>query len=368
MILTKINYHENKDKDDFWEIKDVNLAQLNLIIGLNATGKSRLMKVINGLHIILSKKVKLNSGNWFVEIKDPITDVSYEYKLEINDNIIALEEITKNGKTILKRENESGEIYSDTQGKMVKFSPPKDGLTINVRRDVKEHPFLEDLLKWSGNFYGFSFSGVEPSRIKIPYSPETLLEGLESVPFLLEKILENNAIESSIIEAFTTIGYPIDNISIGKRKVPGSLMEFPVSLIKEIGLSCVTEQANMSQGMYRALSLVVIIQYLISLDKECTIVIDDLGEGLDFERSSKITKWLFETLRNSKIQLIATSNDRFLINSVDLECINILERNGHVVESFNYYNNKERFDEFKFMGLNNFDMLSGIMYKDWTDN
>jgi len=77
---------------------------------------------------------------------------------------------------------------------------------------------------------------------------------------------------------------------------------------------------------------------------------------------------LLKKLENSKIQLIATSNDRFLINAVDVRCLNLLERNGHTVNSYNYLNSKETFEEFKITGLNNFDFFMSKMYREQHHN
>ncbi len=68
--------------------------------------------------------------------------------------------------------------------------------------------------------------------------------------------------------------------------------------------------------------------------------------------------------------MIITSNDRFLINAIDLSCVNLLKREGHVVKAFNKRNNKKAFKEFKYTGLNNFDFFSGEFYdfeKDFDD-
>lgn len=98
------------------------------------------------------------------------------------------------------------------------------------------------------------------------------------------------------------------------------------------------------------------------------MVIDDLGEGLDYERSTKITKLLFEKIKEARLQLIVTSNDRFLINAVDIKYLNLLERSAHVVTSYNYNNSKEKFEEFEFAGLNNFDFFAGKMYREWGND
>jgi hypothetical protein len=88
------------------------------------------------------------------------------------------------------------------------------------------------------------------------------------------------------------------------------------------------------------------------------VIINDLGEGLDFDRSAKLTKLLFEKTIDSNLQVIITSNDRFLINNVDMRNINYLERIGHVVQAYNYMKDKDEFDKFLLSGLNNFDFLN----------
>jgi len=110
--------------------------------------------------------------------------------------------------------------------------------------------------------------------------------------------------------------------------------------------------------MFRALAVIVYVQYLISRKKPSTIIIDDLCEGLDFERATKLGKLIFDKCLENDIQLIATSNDSFLMEVVDLKYWNILTRTGKKVSGFNSKTNSESFENFKFTGLSNFDFFS----------
>lgn len=370
MILTSIDFYENKDKDTYWEIRDVNFDMFNLIVGLNATGKTRLINVIWNLVRMLSRKTpNLLNGTWQLTYKNRKTDERYSYALDILNGIVHSEEIRINQQLVLERKRETGRIYSYTTENMVDFSPPAQELTLFVRRDVKEFPFLEEMLLWANNFRGYRFSMADPRQITVPTNVDALLENLSTTPYLLlEALKEAPDIIQTIIDDFSLIGYPIDMASVEQTRLPGMPGEVLVSFVKEQDLACKTRQMEMSQGMYRAFSLVVIIQYLLKLRQECTVVIDDLGEGLDFERSSKITMLLFEKIKNSDIQLIITSNDRFLMNAIDMKYLNLLERNGHVVEAHNYANSKGKFDEFRLSGLNTFDFFRGKMYKEWGEN
>jgi hypothetical protein len=369
MILTSIDFYESKGKDTYWDIRNVHFGMFNLVIGLNATGKTRLLNVISNLVKMLSRKTPvLLNGSWKLKYKDRKTDDVYHYNLDISDRIVNLEEIKINQKSVLEREKENGKIFSYISNTMIDFHPPERELTLYVRRDVKEFPFLEEILTWTSNFHGYMFSTTNPHQITIPNSVDALLENLSTTPYLLLEAMKDPEIIQTIIEDFSLIGYPIDTASVERTRFPGVPGDVFVSVVKEKDLACKTSQMQMSQGMYRAFSLVVIIQYLLKLRQECTVVIDDLGEGLDFERSSKITTLLFEKIKNSDIQLIVTSNDRFLINAVDMQYINLLERNGHVVDAYNYVNSKEKFDDFRLTGLNTFDFFRGKMYQEWGEN
>jgi len=127
--------------------------------------------------------------------------------------------------------------------------------------------------------------------------------------------------------------------------------------VRETNRAAHTEQLEMSQGMFRALSLLVNLNFAtLELNPSC-ILIDDIGEGLDFERSCALIGLLRARAAN-RIQLIMTTNDRFVMNNVPLNAWTLLRRNGAQCEVRNYENSRETFDEFAFTGLNNFDFFS----------
>jgi len=101
------------------------------------------------------------------------------------------------------------------------------------------------------------------------------------------------------------------------------------------------------------------VTYNIMSGLPSTILIDDIGEGLDFERSTKLIGLLIELAKkNDDIQLIMSTNDRFVMNNVPLEYWQVIQRKGGECRIYNYRNSKEIFDEFAYTGLNNFDFLA----------
>ena len=110
--------------------------------------------------------------------------------------------------------------------------------------------------------------------------------------------------------------------------------------------------------MMRSLCLLIYIEYLISKNKTATLLIDDLGEGLDYKRAIELGKLLFKLCEENNIQLIVTSNDSFLMDVVNINYWNVLTRKGKVITALNKFNQPELFEDFKFTGLSNFDFFS----------
>ena len=119
----------------------------------------------------------------------------------------------------------------------------------------------------------------------------------------------------------------------------------------------------MSQGMFRALSLIIQINYILFSDNmnRC-ILIDDIGEGLDFNRAIKLIKLLIKKVNNKNIQLIMSTNDRFIMNNTPLKYWQFLIRKGRKVSIKNYENSKNIFDNLYKSGLSNFDLFSSKLY------
>ena len=116
--------------------------------------------------------------------------------------------------------------------------------------------------------------------------------------------------------------------------------------------------------MFRALSLVIHLNFCIFRHEPRTILIDDIGEGLDFSRSQSFISLLIERARNNNIQLIMTTNDRFVMNGVPLKNWGVISRSGGRVKLVNINNSKKVFEEFEYLELNNFDFFSSKFFED----
>jgi uncharacterized protein YydD (DUF2326 family) len=136
------------------------------------------------------------------------------------------------------------------------------------------------------------------------------------------------------------------------------LKSSPIVLgIKEDGVDGDIDQSEMSQGMYRVLALLIQVKYSHLANRAHCILVDDIGEGLDFERSTILINLLRRKAQHAKFQLIMTTNDQFVMNHVPLEEWSVLQRQGQQVVVRNVENSKKDFQEFRFIGMSNFSFL-----------
>jgi hypothetical protein len=63
-----------------------------------------------------------------------------------------------------------------------------------------------------------------------------------------------------------------------------------------------------------------------------------------------------------------TTNDRFVMNQVPLEYWSVLVRKAGVVKLFNRLNSEKKFEDFKYLGLSNFDFFSSDFLSGAQDN
>ena len=336
-----------------WELTDLLLnPKINLLVAQNATGKSTTIKhivllsqLLNGLNITSSfplidydcifENDKKNILKY--SVKTVIVDDSVDDSVDDNEAHFE-EELYFDDKLVLKRLGRKAEIYSMKSNTFTKISPPNNKLVIHVRRDTEEYPFFEDLSDWAQETALFEFARISPLNNKA-------IEN-HNIGQLLSKMTAKQT--KSIVNDLNNIGYDIENM-----KAVDWDEEYIIS-IKEKNVDGDINQKRISQGLFRALSVLIFIAYHLENNKNATVLIDDLGEGLDYERATKLGKLLVEKLENSNIQFIATSNDSFLMDVIPIKYWNILERENSHVKSFNYQNSKAAFDKFKMSGLSNF--------------
>lgn len=334
-------------KESTWELTQaIPFKAVNLLVGKNAVGKSKVIDAIfNMANIILQQDIPFVSRIFCsstFSFKDEEEVIEYHFTYQ--RGIITEENLTINGQNLLNR-NEKETLLEG-----MPINPPTDKLTLHVRRDIIQYPYFEKIITWAENVYGQRFNEIEADRGN---KTNSFLSPIHKDDlFTMVKSLSSESIQR-IIEQAQNLDYHLEAIKTLKP-----VRSLKIVLFKEKGVKEYLSISSLSKGMCRVISLLIQMEYLSVQDKPSLWLIDDLGEGLDYDRTVKLGKLLFDFCRERGIQLLASSNDTFLMDIVDLQYWNILERKGEKVMPVNTTNSPDLFEDFKFTGLSNFDFFS----------
>jgi hypothetical protein len=389
MYIESISFFKKSTHSNGWKIEECQFNKINLITGKNSSGKTRLLKeaIYDLVGLISNTTARTKSGfnfHWKIKLKNEKTNYNYEIKIE--DELIIFEKFEVDNEVYYERNKEGkGKIKYEPDKKVRNFEIDRNLLVINSKRDKIQHPILEVFLKWADFVYIYNFGDTlgrdrlilsELSDNKSELSKKISKDDNAVVLKFEEGLNEyGENFKQSIITDFNGIGYAIEDINTIKydsfiKNLPNNIgISIPsVIYIKEKNIQDEILQKDISQGMFRVLSLIIQIKYIEYKIKnsDVLILIDDIGEGLDYERATKLIKYIInkiETLGNN-IQLIMTTNDRFVMNNIPLKYWTIIDKNKNgKIEFYNEEKNKKIFNKFKRIGLNNFDFFTSEYYK-----
>lgn len=372
MLLDHIGYKEFQGRDQEWILEGLSLRRRNLLVGKNATGKSRCLNVIGVLAKLLAgqQPPALASADYDARFTHGRDRIRYRFRVE---GAKVLEEVVSvNDADVLRRgDGGEGTILAEQLGTEIKFQTPQDDLAAVVRRDAIQHPFLQPLHDWGAAVRHYHFGtplGKDRFALFVQGGAKPVAEAddrdaAEVVGVFVKALAEcgKEAFEAAMLRDLARLDYPAEKLGVSEPISPRVGPGFPgkpVCLwIKEKGLRSVTEQFVMSQGMFRVLSLLVLANYLTMAKRAGCVIIDDVGEGLDFDRACLLIDVLREKAEDSGLQLVAATNDKFVMNRVPLQEWSVLRRSGGRVSALDSENSRELFDEFRFTGLSNFSFL-----------
>lgn len=331
-----------KYEDGGWNLETIYFNKQNLIVGKNSVGKSKTLNALVEVAKFIRGEVSVNSTPYKCSIVFADAngkEIAYSYSCSNKD--IESENMSVDGKSIIERDSSNSILDKDT------INPPTNKLIIQTQRDTNKFPEFEIVINWAEHTRGFSFSDLSST-----YSFTVPSMFKESMLFddLFDKIEKDK--QDDIKNTMCDLGYNISKI--GSIKLQQSKLYY----IIEEGVSTFLIPSIMSNGMLRVFYVLTYMAYIATVEGAKTFLVDDLGEGLDFSRSSRLSKIMFDYCEEHDIQLIVTSNDNFLLNAIDLNDWIILQRNGKEVSTYSYNTHPDMFIKFRKMGLNNFDMLS----------
>ncbi len=374
MILKNIKYSEYEDRPNSWFLENIELEMINLLVGKNASGKSRTVNVIAGLSNLLSgsQAELFDSGNYIAEFVEG--DSKYVYKLELaNKNVLSETLIIDDIEYLSRSSDGHCKIKAIELKSLMNIKVPANQIVAVIRRDEIQHPYLEKLFIWASSVQHYQFgtslgreSGIifdDPKQISVNLRDNNQVTGM-----LMKAIQEfDQEFIDEIIGDMRTIGYDLSEVGACPNPnfsilAPGG-MAIHLIYVKEVDRDSKTFQNEMSQGMFRALSLVIQLNFCQRVKRPSTILIDDIGEGLDFDRSAHLISLLTHKSEDNQFQILMSTNDKFVMNNVALKYWQVIKRINNVCKVFNYRNSKNIFEDFEFTGLSNFDFFTSEFYE-----
>ena len=347
MLLTSFKY-----KTPNWEISRLtNLGAANLLVGQNASGKSRTIHALESTaHFMRAVKSLHAESDFSVEITfltEDSTPSKLEYSFSVKNEKITKELLKKDNHTILRRSGATAILEGDP------VNPPENKLITQVRRDKKLYPEIERLMEWAEGVTAISFSDINPFT-------NALGPSLQINPKLFSDLVSEftSSEKKMFLKEAREIGYSVSDIRCS------AFRDYKFVEIKENYIKSPVAEFNLSNGMIRVL---YVLAYLIKMKNRTTtslLLIDDLGEGLDYKKVVKLGEKVFLLCQTSGVQIIATSNDSHLMDIVDISKWQILNCNRSTVTSLNASTHPDLFNAFRLTGLSNYDFFSS----DFIDN
>ena len=374
MYLQNFSFRENAGQKIEWLIDNVKLGEINLMVGKNSSGKTRTLNALSDLVAMLKGEGTSASGPVSYELKFRNGEAFMNYELEYDLETIRMERLYMGEELVLERgEDGRGLIkYESTPGSIfLEFEIPHDRLACYAKRDRLQHPFIEIIHGWAISLRRFDFSsdlGKTKYALKSSYEAKEIdfsITGNSLVPVITVASAEFPEFRKMVLQDMHEINYPLEDFGIihfSERFSQADQDRYAVYTSEE-GLEKQVTQRDMSQGMFRAFSVLIQINYYILCRKKGFVIIDDIGEGLDFARAKQLVQLLIKKAQPAGIQLIMSTNDSFIMNAVDIEHWAVIVREGNKISLFNYENSKEIFEEFKFTGLNNFDFYASEFFR-----
>jgi energy-coupling factor transporter ATP-binding protein EcfA2 len=364
MKITSLKYSEFSGEAREWELDEFSLGPTTLMVGKNSSGKTRALNVIIGLARLISGKQRefYESGTYDATFE--IEGSVFRYQLKFANKKVESESLEVDGAHRFDRGIDGrGTIFAVKLDSDLEISMPGDALVVLARRDNVQHPFLEPMHRWADSARHYEF-GTTLGRTNVTPLLELLSKQEDDLD--AKRVVDaytkgfrayGQDFDAAILADFAALGYECTEVGIEQLDIP-NLPTLGVLYVKEADIRSNTTQITMSQGMFRALGMVILLNYSIFAKISGTILIDDIGEGLDFDRSKLSISLLISRAEEAGLQLIMTTNDRFVMNGVDLRKWAVISRKGHRVHVYNKSNSARVFDEFASVGLNNFDFFS----------
>lgn len=332
MKIRKLTY---KDKISGWNIQNLELGRLTLLVGASGVGKTQILRAVMSLRNIAIGR-SANGIEWYVEFD--IDHHSYQWQGEFSpdlaeyakmlhrDNVpipMVYEKIYKDGELIVERN--AGEFLFKKE-RTVKLEMTKSAVSL-LKEENEILPIYDgfrNISQLNNTMTGVSFSaGTVFEKSKV----ETFDE-IRSMRFLrpIDRLFmlyrsrrhEFEEVKNDFIRIFPVVEDVKFTVETAFDDVSS-----PVLQIKEHGVDEWILYQNISSGMIRTLAQIVTLRFAEDGD---ILLIDEFENSLGVNCIDQVAEMVLDCDRD--IQFIITSHHPYIINAISFDKWKIVTRHG----------------------------------------
>ena len=313
-----------------FEYDEIRFQNINLIIGPNASGKTKFFELLKFLRAIHSKQLNPPSIDKIFMAKILFENEEKEiitYDLKLDPKLGVSETITSQSKQYLEKDKNNGMLLLDekTGQKKSLLTNKRSSITKQIE-DYKEFfPTIYEI----GSFFEYmlflSTDKFNPLATGLNNFPDSMVlnENMANLSSVLQNWKKNHPeIYKNLLLEYKKFFPIVETFSFEKMLMSNST-SVDMLMMKEKNIKRKIPAINLSAGMLRILCLLILpmtrkifsnphIQFKFSL-----IVIDEIDNGLDYSSIENIIDYLES--ESSFAQIIFSSHSPLICNFVDPE-------------------------------------------------
>ena len=332
MRIKRLSY---KDNITGWNISDIEFSKFTLLVGASGVGKTQILKAIQTLASIAQGR----SGNgieWNVlfsiegvdyEWRGAFTPDESEYAMMIHKKApsipVVYEMLKKDTETLISRDS-NGILFRDIR--TVKLEVTKSIIAL-LKEEDEIHPIYDAFL---------NISKLDNTMSRVSFSAGTLFdqakvetfEDVRRMRFLypidkLFMLYKFNLPEFEEIKQ--DFHYVFPSVTDIRFTIENALEDVssPVLQIKEEGVGPWILYQNISSGMLRTLSQLVLLKFAKGGD---VVLIDEFENSLGVNCIDEVAESILDL--DEDVQFIITSHHPYIINTISYDKWRIVTRQG----------------------------------------
>lgn len=330
MRIKRLSY---KDNITGWNIRDMEFSMFTLLVGASGVGKTQILKAIQSLASI-SRGRSGNGIEW--DLLFTVEGIDYEWlgafepdKSEYAKMLhrkapaipVIYEKVIKESETIVSRDV-NGILFRDTR--TVKLEPTKSVIAL-LKEEDEIQPIYDAFLNITKLDNALSrvsftagavfdqakgtFEDVREMRFLFPIDKLFMLYKFKLKEFDEIK-QEFHNIFPSVVDIRFTIENALDDVSS------------PILQIREDGIAEWILYQNISSGMLRTLSQIVLLKFSKKGD---VVLIDEFENSLGINCINEVAESIYDL---EDVQFIITSHHPYIINTISYNKWKIVTRQG----------------------------------------